>query len=510
MVSFWGKVTGEMSKLRESAYRFFGGSFHNAYKLDSSKVSYERARELYRNTNNDYKLGAGFAKPVVNAQVAFIGVPTFINQEDKAQEALDDFFKLNKSEMQKTTLNSLREGDCYVWITREESKNRSLFPELKTRLVYNVIPPEQVRDIALDPVTNEPIEYILESAHEWEDERGNKKKGTITQRIGVEQNDSQTAHVGYRNIEVDGDVPPGVEVGKKNTPWDFIPIVHFKNDSDENEKYGRSEIEAIEPYLKAYHDVMLHAMQGSKMHSTPRLKLKLKDVAGFLKNNFGVDEPVKFAKQGGQINLDGHEMLILAADDEAEFIEAKSATGDAKELLKLLFFCVVDTSETPEFVFGVHTPSNQASVKEQMPVFIRNIENKRERISKNWQYMARIVLAMTAASENISFSSYETVTTWDKIDPRTGEEIANELKYTVDALTMALKSDVISHEATVKHLSTLIETMNDYETDDPDIVGEKDRIMKSRLERDRMPDSEFLEKQLNQINKTIDENKRVV
>src|SRR5699024_1893409 len=126
---------------------------------------------------------------------------------------------------------------------------------------------------------------------------------------------------------------------------DFIPIVHFKNAADEFEKYGRSEIEIIEPFIKSYHDVMLHAMQGSKMHSTPRLKLKLKDISGFLRNNMGIDDVPKFIKEGGQLSLDGNEMVILSEDDEAEFIEARSSTGDAKELLKLLFFCIVDASE---------------------------------------------------------------------------------------------------------------------------------------------------------------------
>lgn len=500
MANFWGKIAGEMSKLRESVVGFFGGSFHRAYKLDSTKVDYERARELYRNTHDDYKLGAAFAKPVVNTQVSFMGVPSFINQDKDAQDTLTTFIDSNKSEIQKTHLNALREGDCYVWITREESRNVSLYPERKTLLVYNIIPPEQVRDIALDPITNDPVEYILESEHEWEDDRGNKKRATIIQKIGV----------GYREIEVDGDVPPGVETGRKDTKWDFIPIIHFKNDSDENEKYGRSEIEAIEPFLKAYHDVMLHAMQGSKMHSTPRLKLKLKDVTGFLKNNFGITDIQKFYKEGGEINLDGHEMVILSESDEADFIEAKSATGDAKELLKLLFFCIVDVSETPEFVFGVHTPSNQASVKEQMPVLIRNIEKKRESFTKNWQHLARIVLAMTSAAENRSFSTYETALSWDKIDPRSGEEVANELKATVEALAIALDKNMISHEATVEHLSKFIDTMNDYLSVDKDVEGEKDRIIKSRLERERMSDTEYLSKQLDHINKTLAERKKAV
>lgn len=500
MARWWHKLTGEMSKLRDRAYGLLGGTFHKGYKLDSSQVNYELARKLYYNTDDRYKLGGGFAKPVVNTIVGFMGVPTFVSQEEKAEQILTEFRTTNKSKMQKTQLNSLRDGDCYVWITRESDRNKTLYPELKTRLVYNIIPPEQVQDIILDPITNEPIEYVLRSEHEWIDSSGNTKQGTVTQRIGPK----------YRNVEVDGDTPPGIDAGDQPTPWDFIPIVHFKNYPEETSKFGRSEIEAIEPFIKAYHDVMHHAMQGSKMHSTPRLKLKLKDVAGFLLNNFGISDPKEFAKKGGEINLDGHEMVILSESDEAEFIEARSSTGDAKALLKLLFFCIVDTSETPEFVFGVHTPASQASVKEQMPVLIRNIEKKRDSFEKNWQHLARIVLAMTSTSENISFATYETSLNWEKIDPRSGEEVANEVKATVEALVLGINNNLVSHEAAVKYLSKFIETMNDYVSDDKEVEGEKDRIIRSRLERERLSDTEYLNKQLDHINKMLDEHKKAV
>ena len=66
----------------------------------------------------------------------------------------------------------------------------------------------------------------------------------------------------------------------------------------------------MEPYLKAYHDVRLHAMQGSKMHSTPRLKLKLKDVQAFLQNNF--PEALKAVQRGEPANIDLKAMSYLS------------------------------------------------------------------------------------------------------------------------------------------------------------------------------------------------------
>lgn len=494
MSKWYKKAVGEISKLRT---RFFGwgggittGTLGAGYKLDSSRVDYELSKALYYNTHDDYKLGAGFAKSIINNTVSFMGVPSFKSTDKEAQEVLDSFFESNISNMQRTERDALRDGDCFVWITREEEKDKSLFPEQSVRLVYNIIPPEQVKEIKLNPLTNDVEEYVLVSQHEWKDERGYAKKAKITQRI----------RRGERIVEVDGDIPPGVEVGSTPTPWDFIPIVHFKNEGSEG-IFGQSDLEPIEPFLKAYHDVMLHAMKGSKMHSTPRLKLKLKDVAKFLRNNFGITDPAKFAKDGGTINLDGHELLMFSDGEDAEFIEARSATGDAKELLKLIFYCIVDTSETPEFVFGVHTPSSLSSVKEQMPILIRSIERKREHFADSWKRLARIVLAMTAQAENVSFETYATKLQWVNIDPRTSKEISEELLNVVNALVNALNNHIISEKAAINYLAKLIDTMNEYEPEEGE--GEKERIQQTRINRMRMPDTDDLQAQLNQINSIL-------
>jgi hypothetical protein len=397
---FWlKKAVGEISKLRQNIFsnlgwRIIGGSYGAPYKLDSSRVDYAKARALYKNTDDDYKLGAGFSKPVINTTVGFMGVPRFRIEDEDAQAALDNFFGDNVSRIQQVHRDAFRDGDCFVWITREEDEDDELYPEGGTRLMFNIIPPEQVTKINRDPVTGKAREYILKSEHHWEDENGEKRKATIIQRINKER----------RVILIEGDVPPDLEPGEEVNHWGFIPIVHFKNEGETSEEFGTSELEAIEPFMKAYHDVMLHAIQGSKMHSTPRLKLKLQDVAGFLANNFGVNDPAKFAKEGGTIDLDGHELLIFQDQEDASFIEVNSAIGSAKDLLKFLFYCIVDTSETPEFIFGVHTPSSLSSVQEQMPILIRKVARKREHFTEAWQRLARIVVVKLVLyiSENSS------------------------------------------------------------------------------------------------------------
>jgi len=443
---------------------------------------------------NKYKLGAGFAKGIINNTVGFMGVPRFLSKNETAQEILDDFFSNNTSRMMQVQRNAMRDGDWFVWVTREENNEQILYPEQMTRLIFNALPPEQVVQIMNDPVTGQVKEYVIQAAHEWLDDRDNPKKALVIQRVSANK----------RIIRVSGDIPPGMDsyLEEENT-WGFIPIVHFKNEGDATRKYGQSDLEPVEPYFKAYHDVLLHALQGSKMHSTPRLKFKIKDLAGFLRNNFGIADPYAFGNQGGTISLDGHEFFLFTDDEDAEFIEVKSAIGDTNELLKFLFYCIIDASEVPEFAFGVHTPSSLSSVKEQMPVLARKIARKREQFSESWQLLARIVLAMTDRAGEKKISTYATVLEWDEVDPRDEKEIAEVLNQVTTALKTALEAEIISQEAAVKFLKQHISTMNDYISDDPEIPGERDRIMKTMLQKMRLEDAQFLDEQKTKIDREI-------
>jgi len=497
MANWWRKAVGEMSALRDRVFGGLGWSFTTGtygavYKVDSSKVDVEKTRALYNNTEDSYKLGAGFAKKIVNATVGFMGVPHVTHADETAQIWLNGFFQSNTSKMTQTNRDTIRDGDCYVWVTREEDKS-PLYPEVRTRLVYNMIPPEMVQKINRDPVTGEPIEYILVSEHSWQDDAGTNRRARIKQRL---RND-------IRIVEIDGDTPPGIDSGEHTNPWGFIPIVHFTNERDASEEFGKSDLEPVEPFLKAYHDVLKHAITGSKMHSTPRLKLKLKNVSQFLQNNFGVSDPAEFARKGGTINLDGHELLIFQTDEDADFVEAKSTTGDAKGLLQLLFYCIVASSETPEFVFGVHMPSSLSSVKEQMPVFVQKVERKRGQLAESWKMLARMVLAMMSKAENISIATFDTTLVWEDIDPRDSKEVSDELKTTVDALANAVNNNIMSLPAAVQYLARFVDTIHEYEPEDDDIEGERDRIIATRLFLDRLADGEGLDAEREALKRVV-------
>lgn len=471
------QAVGEISRLRRQVSMMVGRGFSN-YKLDSRRVDYELARNLYDNTEDSYKLGAGFCKPIINVKAGFMGIPSFGSEDEEAKDVVNAFFSEQTSKMNRTHKKALLEGDCFVWITRE-STDAALYPETQTRLVYTIIPNEEVDTINRNPMTGRVEEYVLVSNMEWADENGNKRKTKVTQWISADR----------RKVRLEGDQIPGFpsEVEEPN-PYGFIPIEHFANEKDETRLFGQSELEAIEPFIKAYHDVMLHALQGSKMHSTPRLKFKLKDVAAFLRNNFGWEDPAKNAKEGRTISLDGKEFLLMTEGEDAEFIEVRSSTGDAASLLKLIFYCIVAVSETPEFVLGVHTPSSLSSVQEQMPVFVRNISRKRADFASNWQRLARMVLAIIKVETGKPFTTFATTLEWGEIDPRDEKELADTINALTTGLNTAVQGRFLSTDSAAEFLRAYIPTMREYDSDDPEADTERQRILMNQVERERLAD----------------------
>ena len=492
------RAVGEISRLRQGIFGKFGsligGSWNVPYVLNSSRVDYDLARQLYHNAHDDYKLGAGFAKPIINTLAGFTGVPRFRCKDEEGQEVLDEHVSRWVSRMQRVHQLCLRDGDCFVMLANLENDD-PLYPDEENRIDFIIIPPEQIADIDLDPITRRPKAYTIKARAKWKDEEGQEKEYIVLQKFTADK----------VVLKVEGDAPEGLTNEIRPNPWGFIPIIHFKNEPEETELYGTSELETVEPYLKAYHDVMLHAMQGSKMHSTPRLKLKLRDVQSFLQNNF--PEALKAVQRGEQVNIDlkGHELLIFTDEEDASFIEAQSAIGDAEALLKLLFYCIVDVSEVPEFAFGVHTPSSHASVKEQMPLLIRRVARKREMVTENWQTLARMLLVMHSKITGKRFESYEVGITWDAVIERDEKEYAETVHTLVNALNTALMGGFISLDAAVDLLQQYIDTMQEYATDDPTIPGERERIIKSWIMRRRLEDGEGLEEQRQEIERELED-----
>ena len=464
------KITGYVSKL-------ITGRIMPSYELNSAKrVDVTLTRELYRNTNDSYKLGAAFAKPIINVALAFMGLPKFKSEDKDADDILTRFTRRNKARLLSAHRTALRDGDSFVWLGWKDDPEGG-----RVQLVE--VPPEEVKEIVLDPLTREPVEYILEARYDWMDSAGVKRQAQVIQRITAKQT----------TREYKGDIPAGTKAFDTWTnPTGIIPLVHFANETESFEVRGRSDLEAVEPFLKAYHDTALQACRSSRMNSDPKIWIPTSNVRQWLIDNAGAEKAEKIIRGEATLDLEGQSVLFSKSNEKPEMIQASSATGDSLPLLKLLFLCIVDVSETPEFVFGTKLSGNDASVKEQMPVLIRRVERKRDQFESAWQHVAELVLRLHEQADLATFGTYETDIEWEKVDPRTDQEIADALHKTALALEVALRGNFISQESATDYFSRLVPTMKAFRPEDGEEEGERERIFRSVVALSRLGDDDAL------------------
>lgn len=482
---FLRRPEGEISVLRQP--HIYDGTLRlsSTYTVDSSKVNYELARELYRNTNDNYKLGAAFAKPIVNTLAGFAGSPKFVHEDKNAQEALDQFFGSHSGRLLRVNRNCFRDGDVYVQIyLKMDPLDRE--PKIALRL----IPPEWCSP-SLDPLTGELSEFVIKwpvTNYERDANGELREMGKYVIRETLTPKDRTLA------IE-DGSPPDEVRTAlqqneaqeAESNNWGFIPIVHFKNEAEENQRFGSSDLEPVEPFMRAYHDVMLYAAQGAKMFARPKARFSLKSVATFLKNNFTEQQIAS-----KRLPFQDKEIFFMGDTDTAEFITADSGMSGVTTLLEFFYYCIVDVSQTPEFAFGTAVASSKASVSEQMPVLARNIRRKRGELADPYRELASMYLNIAAQVLEISVpenKSYRTEIDWDEVSPRDESDVASTLSSLVVALRDAVDGSLMSIDAAVEFLGEFVPSMLPFLTEG-DEDDEFSRIVKSKALKARLESGE--------------------
>lgn len=465
------QIIGETSVLRDKRAWGWGYQFTRPYTLDSSRVDYALARELYRNTADNYKLGAAFAKPVVNTTSGFIGVPAFTHTDIEADQALEQAIQRWMGKVLRINRNTLRDGDVYARIVRVPGR----FDQRQT-FDLQLVPPEWVTPV-VDPLTGAWQTLIIRHPVVMTDATGRKTGDySITETLTPRE----------RIIEADSRAPAELRQrnGTEPNPWGFIPVVHFRNEAEENQLFGCSEIEPIEPFMKAYHDTMLHAVQGSRLFSRPKIKFALKDVQKFLADNFSKEQI-----QAGKLPFADKEIFLMQESDNVSFITADSGLAGTTTLLKFIFRNIVDVSETPEFAFGTAVASSKASVSEQMVPLARKIRRKRGMFEEYYSELAGMFLAMWGKVENRRLQTFDVDVAWDELSPKADSEVATTIKTLVEGLTTAVESNLLSVDAAAEFLREFVPTMLPYA--DPDAADdERRRVAKSMLWRKRIEDTE--------------------
>jgi phage antirepressor YoqD-like protein len=180
----------------------------------------------------------------------------------------------------------------------------------------------------------------------------------------------------------------------------FVPAVLFENETEMAQLHASSELEAIEPYMKFYHDVMVHAGSSSELHSTAKLVVRARDLNRFLEQNFTqqeIDEKRLRFKNKDVLFFESGDPSITSVgsniyQEGADIIQAEAPLGDTTTLLEFIFLNIVDVSEIPEWAFGGAIGSSKASVSEQSAPLVHKVKRKRAMVESGWALLGRMML----------------------------------------------------------------------------------------------------------------------
>jgi hypothetical protein len=487
-------VAGEFSALRAQGWRgglgpIFPGS---GLQLDTTRVNYALARDLFDNRLPQYKLGAGFAKPIVNAKAGFIGRPSWAHPDADVETGLGRMTERWAAMLYLLVRNGLRDGDAFARLDVSIDPLRNPDQE---RVALRLPPPEWV-DPEPDPITGQLLGVTIshpvfapnvDLALPRNYRAANQAPSyTLVEHI---TRDRRTVHID------EGTGRPSEEVRERYgdldepNPWGFVPVVHFKNEPDDHALFGVSELESVEPILQAYHEVMLQAVQGTRLFSWPKIKFVVRDPDQFL------DDNAPGWRTGAAVNWQDKEILILRAgtrdspSDDAAFLQANAGTADVSKLLELLYACVVETSEVPEFVFGAAISSSKASVSEQLLPFEKTIDRKRLMLNAPFSDLGTMYALMARRTGELTNEDgmrlTERVITggdrdvevdWPELAPRDEQALARTIAEVVKAFVDGVQSGLLSAEAASEFLRGFVPTMEKW-TDQGAESDEQRRII---------------------------------
>lgn len=445
-----------------------GSSFSSPYRLDSSTVDYELARKLYYNRDQRYKLGAGFARPAIDVPAGFMGVPILSSPDELGgdeQEWLDRSVKKWAGQVHKVHKMVLRDGEVLVRLIPE---NRSpaystLFSDEDKDLGLTLIPTEAFEIISKDEDIDAIEAVQIKHAFLRPDSNGNMQEVILYELITADE-----IVLTYEN-------EPETPRRMKN-PMGFVPAVLFENEVEAGQLHASSELEPVEPYLKFYHDVMLHAGSASQLHSTAKLVIRARDIGRFLKSNFTdteiTNKRLRFKNKDVLFFESGDPSLVAGGSniyaEGADIIQASAPLGDTTTLLEFIFLNIVDVTEIPEWAFGGAIASSKASVGEQSSPLVHKVTRKRAMVEDGWALLGRMAL------KTIINKKTRVEVSWDTLGMRDLKTEAEAFRNFAESFIALNDAQIVSKNTINEALGKIMKEIDPYDLDDSQV--ESDRI----------------------------------
>lgn len=442
IIPVWQVVIPGSSRLRSTYRRLNQTSWFKPHTpaYEGTEITYDIARQLYRN-DGDKALGGGFCKPIIDLPVAFMGLPTVTlddaDQADFLNECLHDYWA---AEIQEMFRDAMRDSKTIVRIIKPSVLDPLMTLEEAEHCYLKVIPPEKVQ-IERNANNSRIIERaIINHRLTFVEESGNVAEG-IDPKVSEHEVLEIITRDRFRFYDktTDTELP---ELSSDNR-YGFVPILELFNEWDAALNGGQSDLEAVQPFVNALHDLLAEGLQAHKYHSVPKLKFRIHEVLTFIKNNFpdAIDENTGRIKAQAEISWNNRAAIFLQADEDAGFIEATSVLGDTKILAEFVIDCICVASQTPEWAFmRVDSGSANSDRNAQTVPWIKKILRKRIMFQDAVQELCKMVAVI---NDRIP---YRPTVTWDFIRADDALVINQALQQLTMALEVAKQSGEISDE----------------------------------------------------------------
>jgi hypothetical protein len=359
---------------------------------EGSEINYDSCRSLYRN-DGEMALGSSFAKPIVDLQVSFMGIPTAATGNEATDVYLNECLQNHWiDEIQQMVRDSIRDSKVIVRMQKPDVLDPLMTLDEAEHLALECLPPERV-DIERSLRNKRVIERaVIHHRMIFVMNQGDIPNGVDPR---VEEHDVLEIITRENYRFFDQNTSQWLTDMQTPNRWGFVPLLEVYNEWDASLQGGQSDLETVIPFMRAFHDVLTQGLQAHQYHSTPKITMKLVDIAPFIKNNFPevVDETTGEIKANGEISWRGREIIFIQEGEEIDFLEAESVLGDTKTLLEFLIDCICIASQTPEWAFmRVDSGSANSDRNAQTVPFVKKIEKKRRNYTKPVQELCKMAL----------------------------------------------------------------------------------------------------------------------
>lgn len=341
-----------------------------------------------------YTYGAIFGKPIINscAAFAFAGLKApRVGVEDENGDLINNFLYRERKRLYDMLRFGSRDGDNFVRVNYNEG---DVYLEFIDPNIIDVVTDEENINVV--------IGYDL--THVFYE----NPKVKTGKKVIKEEYRNQNPYYTKKVLDEKGKV---VEI-EENNEFEFLPIVHFANEKDTGSIYGVSDYQNLYELMKAYNVIMQNAIKGTVYNSQPTpIITGIKKFGSLLSSNFKKKSTAKSddGVSDYSIKWKPNKMVLLGDGQDMKMLNIPDHVTPATKMLEYLFYCIVQASETPEWVMGTAVASSKASVSEQVAVMVNKAYRKRADIEEPIYEIIDIFLQYMINTGEIKGSSIENI-----------------------------------------------------------------------------------------------------